>query len=388
MLISCNNGRRMMPHEGARIHDVEGITVIDLHGSWYQMGRQYGKLASSRMKDVLEYLDRKIGTDPERMASAEGIADSLYAGYPPHLKEFLKGSSQTSGLSLDRIKLCNAAEYVEGVFLCSAMAVWDDYGTGKLVFGRNYDAASYSEIGRDLVVTVYHPDEGIASATVGYAGELYCVNGLNAKGIFIELNNGMPSAGSKIRWDLCPSTTSLFELLFRAGSIDDVDDFFKKTGASLASTIGVACMDGARSYEWCSEGVRRGDVMTGDGLMISTNHYVNDGWSFSTPDDENSWNSIRRRSNLEKMALQYKGAIDVERMKAIMSTSLEEGGPQHSLTRYQIVAVPEDLILHIHFPYNGKWVTLDMKEFLCPNDRTAERKIPGQRKDKLVLSTR
>lgn len=346
-------------------HNVDGITVIELKGSWHQMGRQYGILAKSQMCDVLAYLDGRIGPDAEKIAAAEAIADKLYANYPDFLKDYLIGVSETSGIGLERLKLCNAVEYVEGVFLCSAMAVWGDYGTGKLVFGRNYDAVSYREIDRDLVVTVYHPDEGLAAATVGYAGELYCVNGLNERGIFVELNNGMPSAGTEIDWSICPSTTSLFNMLFTVESMDDADCFFRHTAASLSAAVGVADSREARSYEWCSVGVRRGDEMTEDGLVISTNHYVNAGWTFGLPSDGDSWNSITRHRNLTSRAMENKGRVNVERMKEIMCTSLENGGPMHSPTRYQIVAVPEDMTLHINVPYNGKWVELDMRRFFA-----------------------
>ena len=347
-----------------RSYDIDGISVLDLHGSWHQMGRQYGILAKAQMNDVLEYLDYKIGPDSSKTAAAAETADSLYANYPDSLKAFFDGVSQTSGLSLERLKLCNAAEYVEGVFLCSAMAVWGDYGTGKLVFGRNYDAVSYREIDRDVVVTVYHPTDGNAVATVGYAGEIYCVNGLNDKGLFVELNNGAPSAGFEKHWDLCPSTTTLFNMLFSAESLDDVDSFFRNTQSSLSAIIGVADKRQARSYEWCYDGVRRGDEMTPDGLMISANHYVNASWPFAAPDDETSWNSITRRRNMAGKAEKSKGGIGVEQMKEIMSASLEEGGPKHHLTRYQIVAVPEDMILYIKLPSNGRWVELKMMDFL------------------------
>lgn len=350
-------------------YDVDGVTVLDLKGSWHQMGCQYGALAKEKMNDVLAYLDSKLGTDTEKLNSAAKIADSLYLNCPDYLKVFFDGVSLTSGISIDRLKLCNAVEYVEGVFLCSAMAVWDDYGTGKLVFGRNYDAVSYREIDKDVVVTVFHPESGIAAATVGYAGELYCVNGLNAKGLFVELNNGMPSAGDEIHWELCPSTSSLFNMLFEEGSLDDVNLFFESTRGSLSSVIGVADKNEARSYEWCYDGVRRGDMMTKDGMMISTNHYVNPGWPFTIPTDDVSWNSISRRCNLANKAEEYKGCIDVEKMKEIMSTSLEAGGPMHSLTRYQIVAVPEDMILHINIPSNGKWVELRMNDFFSLRKR-------------------
>lgn len=345
-------------------YDIDGISVLDLKGSWYQMGRQYGILAKAQINDVLEYLDSKIEPDSAKITAAAGIADKLYANYPDSLKTFFDGVSLTSGISLERLKLCNAAEYVEGVFLCSAMAVWDEYGSGKLVFGRNYDADSYREIDRDVVVTVYHPTDGNSAATVGYAGEIYCVNGLNDKGLFVELNSGMPSAGFEKHWDLCPSTTSLFNMLFSAESLDDADSFFKNTRSALSAIIGIADRKEARSYEWCFDGVRRGDVMTPDGLMISTNHYVNDGWNFNTPSNETSWNSISRRCNIACKAEQFKGNIGVEKMKEIMSTALEDGGPKHSLTRYQIVVVPEDMLMYINIPSNGRWVELKMNEFL------------------------
>lgn len=360
---SCHTKGQKDSDQYGQAFDNDGITVLDLQGTWYQMGRQYGILAKSKMGDVLKYLDEKLGSDLDNVAAAAQIADKLYSNYPEYLKDFFDGVCHTSNLSLEKVKLCNAVEYVEGVFLCSAMAVWDDYADGKLVLGRNYDAASYAEIDQDLVVTVFHPNDGIPTAIVGYAGELYCVNGLNANGIFVELNNGMPSAGSEIHWDLCPSTTSLLDMLFGARNLDDVDDFFHTTQSSLSVTIGVADKNEARAYEWCYDGVRRGDETTDNGLMISTNHYVHNSWPYCLPDDDSSWNSVTRRCNLLATAQQYKGRIDVEKMKEIMSTSIDDGGPAHDLTRYQIVAVPEDKTLFILVPTIGEWVEINLDRF-------------------------
>lgn len=350
--------------EGGRLYDADGIAVIELRGDWHAMGRQYGALAESRMKDVLEYIDTRLAGDAASIASANDIASKLYANYPDHLKDFFEGVAETSSLTPERIRLCNAVEYVEGCFLCSAMAVWGDYSDGKLIFGRNYDAAGYSEIDRDVLVTVYHPEGGLSAATVGYAGEIYCVNGLNEKGIFIELNNGMPSAGYEIHWDLRPGTTELFDQLFKARSLEDMDRFFNETRCFASFIISVADDKEARSYEWCYDGVKRGDVMTPDGLMVSTNHYVNGEWPYDTPSDADSWNSICRRCNLLDRVLENRGRLDVSEVKAIMSASLDDGGPCHSLTRYQIVAVPEDLMLHIKLPCHRKWSAVGLADLM------------------------
>lgn len=350
--------------EGGFLYDEHGIAVLDLHGSWHKMGRQYGVLSASRTADVLNYLDKKLGDSPEKTASAYELAEKLYANYPEHLKDFFEGMAETSGLSLERLQLCNAVEYVEGLFFCSAMAAWGGYSGGKLVFGRNYDAESYKEIDKDIIVTVYHPDDGLAAATIGYAGEIYCVNGLNEKGIFVELNNGMPSAGYDLHWELCPGTTALMDVLSRAESLDDMDKFFHETRSSGSFIISVADRHEARSYEWCYDGVHRSDGMTPEGLMTSTNHYVSPQWDFPTPEDHESWNSITRRCNLLERAEEFKGDIGVSRMKAIMGRTIVDGGPWHHLTRYQIIAVPEDMTLHINIPCNGDWAELDMSRYL------------------------
>lgn len=355
-IVSCEVGDK------GRCYNVGGLTVIELEGSWHDMGRQYGKLAVEQMHDVLEYVDSRLSPYPGRADSAAAVlAENLYSNYPDYLKDFFSGVSETSGLTLERIKLCNAAEYVEGLFYCSAIAAWDDYGCGKLVFGRNYDAQSYQEIFKDLVVTIFHPEGMMTAVTVGYAGELYCVNGLNEKGIFLELNNGMPSAGEEIHWELCPSTTLLFELLFEAESLDDVDRFFHNNRSFSSFIIGVADRNEARSYEWCYDGVNRGDEATEDGLMISTNHHANETWTYDIPRDEDSWNSITRRSNLLELAGKNKGEIDVDRMKEIISTTIDDGGPMHDLTRYQIIAVPEDMKMLVNVPDNKvNWVEISL----------------------------
>lgn len=322
------------------------------------MGRQYGNAAADLMKDVLAYLDSKLAGCPDKIANAADIAEKLFAHYPEYLKEFFDGISETSSIPLERLKLCNAAEYVEGCFFCSAMAVCGDYTGGKLIYGRNYDAVNYSEIAPDLVMTVFHPDGEQSAAIVGYAGEIYCVNGINSSGIFIELNNGMPSAGYDIHWELCPSTTLLFEQLFKATSIDDMDRFFRETRSFASFIIGVADRSEARSYEWCYDGVRIGSTTADDGLMACTNHFVNGAWPYPVPDDADSWNSISRRANMLARSLESRGDLDVRKIKAIMSSSIEDGGPWHTHTRYQIVAVPEDLTLHINIPGCPGWTEL------------------------------
>lgn len=386
VLAACRHLPKSSGNPSGRIDVYEGIAVVELSGSWQEMGAQYGRLAKPYLEDVLEFLGRKLAVSDEtyegdrssgysatpaaeaaRQTEAEracDIAEKLFSHYPDHLKDFFEAAAESSGISLDRLKLCNAVEYIEGCF-CSAMAVNGEYSSdGGLVFGRNYDAASYADIDKDVLVTVYHPDDGLAAATIGYAGEIYCVNGLNEKGIFIELNNGMPSAGSDIHWEMRPATSELFELLFKAEDIDDVNNFFETTSSFSSFIIGVSDGHEARLYEWCYDGVKRSDGQTPDGLTVGTNHYVNPEWEFPVPSDAESWDSQTRRANILTLAEEYKGKIDVERMKVIMSTPMEEGGPRHPWTRYQMVVEPAGLNMHLKLSCNDSWTELPMYQYL------------------------
>ncbi|MDO5442033.1 MAG: C45 family peptidase [Bacteroidia bacterium] len=361
-LVSCNMFKKH--HKEGRLTVDDGITVVNLYGSWHDMGSQYGRLAKEYLIDMLDFIDMRLGGDTSRTEEAYDIAGKLYSGYPEYLEDFFTGMSESSGISLERLILCNASEYIEGCFFCSAMAVWNEYSEGGLVFGRNYDVATFGEVDKDVIVTVYHPDDGLVAATIGYAGEIYCVNGFNEKGLFIELNNGMPSAGWDIHWEIRPSTSELFDLLFKAESMDDADDFFNSIRSASSFLIGVADSTEARLYEWCYDGARRSDVLTPDGLMVSTNHYVHPDWEYPIPSDADSWNSLARRANMLDRVEENKGKIDVETMKAIMSATIEGGGPYHPLTRYQLVVEPAEMTVHMKLSCNSGWSRIDLGQYL------------------------
>lgn len=350
--------------EGGTLHQEGGIRIVDLRGKWYEMGRQYGHLTADNLRHVLNFLKEKADTE-EKMLKVTDIAEKLFSRYPEELRNFLRGTAETSGLTESELRLVNAVEYAEPAFMCSALAVWGDYAQDKLVYGRNYDAMSYLPIKDDLIVTVYHPEGMLSALTVGYAGEIYCVNGYNEKGLFLELNNGMPSAGFDIRYDLNASTTELLMLLFRAKNMQDVDDFFHTTQSFSSIIIGVADKNEARSYEWCTAGMKRGDGQTPDGTMIQTNHYVNPDWLYAEPDNEKSWFTLTRRCNICKMAEENKGEIDVQKMCEIMQTPMEEGGPMFvPFTLYQLVVVPEEHKMLMRVTEGADWTEIELKKYL------------------------
>lgn len=339
-----------------------GVQVLCLYGSWEQMGRQWGALTSGNIAKVLDFIDTKTSGGKEGFTR---MADEVFSHYPGHLKKFIEAAMETSGFDFRQLKNANCVEWGEPTFNCSGIACWGNYSKGGLVYGRNYDATCYSPIGSTLTVTVFHPSDGPqAFATIGYAGELYCVNGFNESGIFVELNNGMYTTGAEINFGISLSTTELMRLIATARTMDEVDDFFKTTESAAGFLIGVANQEEARCYEWFGNRAHRSDHLTDEGLMVMTNHFVNGEWEFADPSEEACWFSHARRLNLLKFAEKNKGEIDPESLQTLMPTLIENGGPAiPDMSMYHIVAIPERKTLYLDIPGLVSWAEINLKNY-------------------------
>ncbi|HOT02107.1 MAG TPA: hypothetical protein PLY66_13990, partial [Acidobacteriota bacterium] len=165
--------------EGGRLYRAGDIRVVELTGSYRQMGRQYGALLQAEMAALYEtaiegYYLQTAGFAPERL---DTIARSLFDRYPRRYQEILLGIAETSGLDLNRQLRLNALEWYTKINhlrygRCSGVAAWGhSTGNRPLVFGRNNDdAAFFSEFARVMVVAVFKPGDGsIPVALINYA---------------------------------------------------------------------------------------------------------------------------------------------------------------------------------------------------------------------------
>ena len=331
------------------------------------MGGQYGALLRDELRDVYESMMKdRLRDHPHLEKDWDLLADNIYMAYPLNIREFFLGMSRESGIDIKTLSYINAVEYCVGLPACSGLAVWGDYASGGLVYGRNYDYnTDFLKIKTDLVLTVFRPSDGSQPVlTVGYAGEIYAVNGLNGSGIFIELNNATPSGGADFDLDRLFSTERLMALLFEADSLDYCDRFFHTVNSNQSYIIGMTDGKTAKSWEWDNIGARP-LLPEKDGLMIITNYYQNPDWNFAEPEDENCWEGKTRVCNMRAMADMNKGRIDGEKMCRIMETAVKDGGPLlEGETVYQLVYRPEESILSIKIIGNGDWTDFDTAALL------------------------
>ncbi|MBQ4281036.1 MAG: hypothetical protein II753_02940, partial [Spirochaetales bacterium] len=116
----------------------------------------------------------------------------------------------------------------------------------------------------------------------------------------------------------------------------------------------------------CPVGVKRGESENPEGLLVSTNYFLNPEWDFPVPSNEDSWDAITRRENLLRLLDEKKGSVDVETMQRIIATPFEDGGAMLGLTVYQLVVVPETLELWIRVidSDDDSWFSVDLASLL------------------------
>ncbi len=356
--------------EGGRLYRSGKINVPVLHGSYHRMGRQYGHLLSGELKSlymnaVVDHFQRARGLSGDEMDKA---AMSLYRFYPRRFKDMIGGMAETSGLSLREQIMLNAIEFYGLMPGCSGIIAWGDYTKGQaLVAGRNYDwFEEYSAFAQSLTVTVFNPDSGVPNAIITFAGVIYATTGLNARGLFLELNNGLPSGGSLKYNDRVPAIVNLLAALTDCGSLDELDAFFNTTRTEFSFIVNAADRMRGVSYEWAPFEHRRRDG-DAEGLLVSTNHFAHPSWG-TVLQDQAGFETVLRRENLLALGHERKGRIDPEVMEEILDIPMNEGGATWPVdgsmpyrTTYQIVAVPASLLLWLKVPGFQEWTGVGLE---------------------------
>jgi hypothetical protein len=358
--------------EGGRLYDAGGVKVLELSGTYRQMGRQYGALLGRDLQALYHVaieaaFSREKGIPMERMRQ---VAQAVYAPYPKRYRDILLGMAETSGLGLDKQVILNAMEWIPKIGHlsydqghCSGLAAWGPYSSGEpLVFGRNNDDDPlFRDFAKFLVVAVFKPCDGsFPVAVVNYAGALYVPTGMNSEGLFLEMNAG-PWMGFAL--DRVSIFTTLFSFLQDFASLSEVSRAFRGMLPNLSSIVNAADSHKATSFESSLSDTRPVEPVT-DGLLAATNHFVGSSWSLAQVDDRVGGMTLKRRSNLLSLGETYKGFFSPETMMKVMDIPLENGGATVDGTIYQVVAVPKALQFWIKVPGFREWTKLNLAPLL------------------------
>jgi isopenicillin-N N-acyltransferase-like protein len=184
---------------------------LHLEGTPEQMGDARGRLTSRLFsqldEEVLEAIDRRFGSSLEAWTGAmvlrwdyRGADRFIDDEHRRELAAMAKALPEAGGERLDAYHrlflyqcLHGLTQRLDDVLVEGHMfAVTPRRGAGgepgNLVIGRTFSVDLGRDVEPDRIVTFYRPDGRYPFATVGWAGMIGVVTGINARGIFVGLD--------------------------------------------------------------------------------------------------------------------------------------------------------------------------------------------------------
>jgi hypothetical protein len=366
--------------EGGKFYSAGKFHVLELSGTYRQMGRQYGRLMSGPLKEmytevVSQYAKNGIACSD---ISLDDFSQQLFRLYPRRFQELAEGMSETSGLNLNKMAVlneffdyylkCSAHPSSGNSGNCSAISVWDKYSKdGTLVMGRNFDFPNfYRAFNKYITIVAYNPaDASNSTAVITYPGQIGSIQAFNSRGLVLENNNGIASGDTEHYFGKrIPFMVKDLGAMFEHSTYEALDAALVTSRMHYPLIYNMGYPGGAANYEMTTFDVKRRQGQ--DGLLIGTNHFISPGWK-PPPSKyrDGIKDSKKRYDNLQTLAEKYKGKIDASIMMAIMDVPIDKGGatPQDK-NIYQFVVVPTDLKIWIKAMTYSDWTEVDLKTLL------------------------
>jgi hypothetical protein len=350
----------------------DGLRVVYLVGRDHAaMGEDYGRLLADDLTAVLGILlDFFVGKKCVQYEQLVTEANQLYLRYPHSWRNFIKGVSRGSGLAIDDCKILNAMETLGGVIeesvigQCSFVYVPKRRRRSKTgaLYGRNYDFMHPFDLcSKHLAITVFcEPDKEVV-AIVAIAGQISCLTGVNSNGIFIALNNGMPSGGYFVDKKRQTLLINLLQILQESESLSDAEMSLNALQSDFSLIINYGDAASMKTHEFSSHPSMHSFDPDPAGVFVSTNFFQAPTWTdLPAPTDETTWNGVRRRCNLLRL-FEELPVIDVEDFLCAMDRHMDDGGAVHSYTLYQVVFDSGPLHLYVKIYGSTSWIRIELK---------------------------
>jgi hypothetical protein len=188
----------------AWVKDKEGIKILHVAGTPYEMGVQQGKAMRDEIREMMSSLwlgpiTQLIG---DQMPVARDLANRIAAMCPGYLLEEMRGIADGAGVAQDDVifgtliadqvehlahtgrlgdETPAAASLLGAPLGCSNFACFGRATkTGELYHGVNFDWRKELGIQKHYVVIAREPDGGTPFVTIGWAGTLYTTATMNA----------------------------------------------------------------------------------------------------------------------------------------------------------------------------------------------------------------
>ena len=184
---------------------------------------------------------------------------------------------------------------------CSSFAAWggasDD---GKPVVGRNFDFYMGDDFTRNKIVTFCRPQAGHPFASIGWAGMIGVLSGMNSEGLTVTIN---AAKGPVPLASATPISILAREILQHAATIAEALEIARRRDTFVSESLLVASARDGRAAI-IEKTPRRTVLYEGDGeYLICTNHYQSEAFADDGDNRENiaMTDSPHRFARLEEL---------------------------------------------------------------------------------------
>jgi len=323
------------------------------------MGVAYGKALESNLKAVYEILvDYYVDQQNIPLEKLAAKAELFYEKYPFSFQKFIDGVAEGAKITLEQAKILNGMETLnslikpkEEVAACAFISIPPSMSaTNSNLLGRNYDFfPPFDRCSKYLTVAVIKENDHVPTAFIGFAGQIYCPTCVNQNGLFVELNNGMPSGGFDTDHTRESLLINLLEVLQNSASLNQLDKQLSALNSDYSLVINIANTTHTKAFEYSALHGMKSTDHTSDEVVVSTNFFTHQGWSFAIPSDEACWLGHTRRDNLIGLSASDNN-ITVEDLQNILDKNIENGGGSWEYTLYQLIFDTGALELRLKMP--------------------------------------
>jgi len=234
-----------------------GITVIYLSGSPYEIGFGHGKLCKEEILQAHEYhfslYDNRKNSEYMQgwMKSAKEVKKHI----PEEYIEEMRGIGDGSGIGYDKILFVNLLTTVARRNGCFAFAYKDK--NSNIHVTRQVDLDIRQELWKKMILFIVKPQNGNMFAAISNPGWVDGETGMNDKGLYIS-QNAINIRQSKL--NIMPITHLTRSMLQYADTINDIDKILSEQEAFPVKLLFAASKETAAVFEFANDEKARIDM--------------------------------------------------------------------------------------------------------------------------------
>jgi hypothetical protein len=193
--------------DGGWLEERNGVRILHLNGTHYDMGYQHGALLKDDIRECLRtqlVFFEDCGFSYEKILA---IGTTMNNHLPQDYREEMQGMADGAGMSFEDVVVSNTMPAVLNIAFaeaCCEISLWGNAtANGELLHVRSWDWNLYltdpetgTSLQENMVMIVRTPEDGYASLSVPeFPGAVTSWNGVNENGIVVGEN-------SCLTWDI------------------------------------------------------------------------------------------------------------------------------------------------------------------------------------------